>query len=879
MKTIRMLLSTVVLMSLMLINCITTNANPAFPHAITAKQSNGKTITYFIYGDEYVSWAKTLDGYMIMPLENGDFVYAIQDADGNMVPSSMLASNSDNRSKKETNFLKSLKKDVFYSTSQVQTMNEKRIIRDEKNKKTALKSFTTTNPKLLVILVNYSDVSFADSNAVRFKHQIQDSNYTSYGYTGSVRDYFADQSFGTINPQFKVYGPITLPKTRSYYASNSNEKAWQMARDAVKIIDTMYDVDFSEFDNDNDGVVDLVHIIYAGIGSNSTNQKESQVWPHMYYFSGTTTLDGKTFNRYACSSELTRRIVGYSYQDGIDGIGAVCHEMGHAFGLPDMYATDYGGATTPASWDVMDAGSYNNDSKTPPYYSMIERDMLGWGNLVPLQEGEHSLYPIADSNTAYKLHLNTDEYLVFEYRNHDKWDAYIPGVGMIVWHADTSKFVDWESSNSLNNDPDDRGYYIVCAGKESKLETASTPYPGSLNVTKIDYFTLNDGNQIDGHISNIHFDTTTTDSTILFTYKEYGDVKFALGASNITTNSIEFVGSFQSNQTLTDRKLEYKKSTQSSYTSVDLSSDDIVYTLTGLKTNTQYDFRLSAKIDSTTYYGPVSKLHTACYDFAISELPFNDGFEDGLNCWTIQGSNSVSWKVAKKGIGGYVSSKKGSYMAALSFKQAYTNQSARLVSPVYDLSAYDSVTLTFYYAAYSGATNPLTVYYKASSSDNWKKLSSFSNTLSSYSVSWKNAIVALKDLSSTYQFCFVGQDNAGYGVVIDDVKLTGVKKSSLNTIDDDLSNITLTPNPTKDNTVLSLNGLKGEVSIIVSDNNGRILSENKLNANNSTAYTNNNSLSIENNNVVINTSTFEKGLYYITIINDGKTVVKKLIKQ
>lgn len=879
MKTIKMLLSTIVVIVLMFANSIITNANPAFPHATTTKQSNGKTITYFIYGDEYVSWSKTLDGYMIMPLENGDFVYAIQDTKGNMIPSSVLASNSDNRGKSEVEFLQTLKKDVFYSTTQIQTMNEKRIIRDEKNKKKALKSFTTNRPKLLVVLVNYTDVSFTDDNADRFKHQIQDSNYTSYNYTGSVRDYFADQSFGTIDPQFEVYGPITLPKSRSYYAKNGNENAWQMARDAVKIIDTMYNVDFSEFDNDNDGVVDLVHVIYAGIGSNSTNQKDSQVWPHMYYFSGNITLDGKTFNRYACSSELTKRLVGYSYQEGIDGIGAVCHEMGHAFGLPDMYATDYGGAITPASWDVMDAGSYNNNSKTPPYYSMIERDMLGWGNLVNLQEGEHKLYPIADSNTAYKLHLTTNEYLVFEYRNHDKWDAYIPGVGMIVWHADTSKFVDWETHNSLNNDPDDRGYYIVCAGKESKLETASTPYPGSLKVKNIDYFDLNNGNQIDGHISNIHYDTTSADSTILFTYKEFDDIKFLLGSNNITTTSIDLVGSFQSDQSITDRKLQYKKTTQVSYTNVDLSSDDIVHTINNLQTNTKYDFRLSAKIDTTTYYGPVIKLQTACYDLTIEELPFSEGFENGLNCWTIQGSNSVSWKVAKKAIGGYITPKVGSYMAVLNFKQAYSNQSARLVSPIFDLSNYDSVTLTFYYAAYSGANTPLTLYYRTSSSDNWKKLSSFSNTLSNYSVSWKNAVVSLKDLSSTYQICFVGQDNAGYGVVLDAIKLTGTKKSSLNDVDNNWSNITLSPNPTKDNAVLSLNGQSGEIKIILSDNNGRILEETYLNTNNSGISSNNSSLTVENNNVIISTSKYEKGLYYVTIINNGNSIVKKLIKQ
>ena len=403
MKNFRKIIFKSVLLGFVLMFSWNAMAVPAYNKAITVKQSNGKTLTYFLYGDEHVSWARTLDGYTVMHNAEGDLVYAVTDQSGDMVMSSVIASDENIRSKEEKSFVSSLNKEIFYSDAQLKQLEASRLNTQEIIKSKPVKAFTKKDPKFLVVLVSYSDVEFGETNAELFKHQIQDSAYTDRGYTGSVRDYFADQSYNTIDPQFDVYGPITLPQTRSYYAGNNNYNSWQMVRDAVKILDTLEDVDFSVYDNDDDGIVDLVHVIYAGQGANTSGNRNAQVWPHMSQLSVVVTLDGKRFRTYACSSEHNGNA------SVVDGVGAVCHEMGHAFGLPDMYDTGYSGAVHPASWDIMAAGSYNNNSKTPPYYSMVERDMLGWGNIITLEEGTHNLYPIADSNTAYKIHLDKNE--------------------------------------------------------------------------------------------------------------------------------------------------------------------------------------------------------------------------------------------------------------------------------------------------------------------------------------------------------------------------------------------------------------------------------------------------------------------------------------
>lgn len=777
-----------------LIEMQTAKAIPAYPGILTIKQSNGKTLNYFLYGDEYVNWAKTLDGYTIIMNANGDYVYATLNSDGDMVASNVLASNTSERSMKENQFLSTISKNIFFSPKQLVEPKQRRAKTEKIIKSSKMNTKTmSAEPHFLVILVNYTDVTFSSANETLFYHQIQDSNYTDDGATGSARDYFADNSFGVINPHFDVYGPVTLPNNRAYYAANNYANAWQMARDAAQYLDTTQDIDFSIYDNDGDGVVDLVHVVFAGQGANTMGYNSGNVvWPHMSVFSGSFSLDGTSFHKYSCSSETN----GYL---GVDHVGAVIHENSHVFGIPDFYDSDYDGtggtAEHPGSWDVMASGSYNNDSRTPPNYSMVEKDMMGWGNIIPLTQGTYTLYPISDSNTAYKIHLNNDEYLMFEYRNNDKWDAYLPSVGMLMWHADTSQFINWDYANDVNANPDDRGYYLEKAGGEdSELESTSTPFPGSDNVDFISYFTLTNGTQLDGNLTNIHY---IADSGIMFTYQNALPVLFILNASNITTTSATITGTFSSEQTYSNRQLQYKEDGSSTYTTIDLTTDTFTVNITDLILNTNYKYRLSAQIGNDTYYSVENTFHTLCSEGAITSFPWYDGFESGVECWTQESSSSdVSWKSASNAIGGYITAHNGNKLARLNFTQSYYGSSlARLISPVFDLSNVTNPKLRFYHSAYSAADFPLRLYYRTSENGAWIELAQYENTLSGNVISWSRDTISLPEPSATYQISFVGSDSYGYGVALDGLRITGdtIVSSGLN----DAENVALNvyPNP------------------------------------------------------------------------------------
>ena len=97
---------------------------------------------------------------------------------------------------------------------------------------------------------------------------MNEPGYSVNGGTGSARDYYYDNSHGAFEPVFDVYGPVQLDKPYSYYGENywngDDKRPEEAIIDGCKKLDA--DIDFSRYDNDGDGKVDLVFMYYAGKG-------------------------------------------------------------------------------------------------------------------------------------------------------------------------------------------------------------------------------------------------------------------------------------------------------------------------------------------------------------------------------------------------------------------------------------------------------------------------------------------------------------------------------------------------------------------------------------------------------------------------------------
>lgn len=522
----------------------------AYPYMLTKTQNDGTIVNYYLHGDEFFSWMTSEDGYLIATNELGYLEYA-NIFENLIIPTGVRCNNVSVRTDSEKIFLmsrpkaSSLTEKIKVLASNAENKMQKAPASMDKPRKYPLKG----SPRSLVILVNFSDVSFTSPTANQdFTNLLNQSGYSLNGGTGSARDYFIASSDSAFAPQFDVLGPYTLNKSQAYYGAESNGRndanPAQMIIDAVAIASDY--VDLSIYDTDGDKNIDNVFVYYAGY-----NQAEgggaNTIWPHRSSIYGDYKYDGVRIRDYACTSEFRG-----SYGQTMCGIGTFCHEFGHVLGLADLYVTDYSSThDTPSSWDIMDQGSYNNNGCTPPTYSSFERFYLGWLTPIQLADGEHILEPLITANKAY-IHSvtphnlnaqapNPKEYFMIENRQAIGFDTYgVPGVGMLVTHV-VFNSANW-SSNIPNNDPDNCGISIQCASGTTSTPAMNT-YPGTRNVT-ICSFLLKDGTTMPHKLMNIREEG----NNILFSYDGSG----AGSTVEMTTPINDFLVYYEKNNVNTD---------------------------------------------------------------------------------------------------------------------------------------------------------------------------------------------------------------------------------------------------------------------------------------------------------------------------------------
>lgn len=137
--------------------------------------------------------------------------------------------------------------------------------------------------RCLVILVEFPDLKFDTSTnyegkdpnhadpQLRFDGIFNKKGYNYYGYYGSVRDYFEDQSNGKLRLNFDVVGPVMASHNHDYYGRDWANKTRELVAEACTAVDE--NVDFSKYDWDEKGEVDQVILIYAGLGQSVVAMK------------------------------------------------------------------------------------------------------------------------------------------------------------------------------------------------------------------------------------------------------------------------------------------------------------------------------------------------------------------------------------------------------------------------------------------------------------------------------------------------------------------------------------------------------------------------------------------------------------------------------
>ena len=469
-------------------------AGPAKRVPVKRTQADGTVVTVLLTGDEHFHFHTTEDGIPVCEAENGSFYYA-RLADGKLTPTAQLVHPAEQRTATETEFLKTNRLNV-QDVQQIWSdkLAAAKAVQRVKAKSPAQRASAFEGTKrALLILVNFADTKMAStSTKAKFEEMMNTRGTKINGNYGSVRDYFYDQSYGKLDMEFDVVGPVNLTRNMSYYGADSGTEGNDvrpeyMVAEACKAVDG--EVDFSKYDWDGDGQVDQIYVIYAGY-SQASGADTNTIWPHRYWLQyryGYLALDGVQINSYACSSELN----GTSGTK-MAGIGPMCHEYSHCFDLPDFYDTNYGGNWGMDNWDIMDTGAYGGDGYVPAPYTSYERMFCGWLTPTVLDSPItiQDMKPITDEPEAYIIYndRNKDEYYLLENHQQKGWDSYSDGHGMLVLHVTYSQSA-WDQ-NAPNNGTPQRMTIIPADnqfasgnyyGQTYTLPTdrAGDPYPGT----------------------------------------------------------------------------------------------------------------------------------------------------------------------------------------------------------------------------------------------------------------------------------------------------------------------------------------------------------------------------------------------------------------
>lgn len=303
----------------------------------------------------------------------------------------------------------------------------------------------------IVILVDFSD---KPANPTTYPPSHYDDMLFSVGTypTGSMRDWYLENSYGAFNVTGQTTIWLRMPQTYAYYVDGQAgfgtypHNAQKLAEDAVAAADPY--VDFSLFDNDgadgvphsgdDDGIVDALFVVHAGLGREETGSNDD-IHSHAWGMVNPQQVDGVSTSGYSTEPENGKR-------------GVFGHEFGHVLGLPDLYDTDYSSSGV-GDWCMMSFGSWGGGGLTPVHFMAWCKAQLQFLDpMVPKINATGTAFAAVETSpTASFLWTGgypMTQYFVVENRQRALSDAYLPGEGLLICHVDETA-----SGNADENHP------------------------------------------------------------------------------------------------------------------------------------------------------------------------------------------------------------------------------------------------------------------------------------------------------------------------------------------------------------------------------------------------------------------------------------------
>ncbi|MDP6937087.1 MAG: M6 family metalloprotease domain-containing protein, partial [Candidatus Marinimicrobia bacterium] len=509
------------LVPVFLLNLVLSVSTPPFIYTIS--QPNDAEIPVKMSGHEYYNWLETADGYVIEKDPSDLFwYYSDLDAGGNFVSSGIPVKYP---APIHLNIPPGLR-EVFPKARELSHYH----YGESHSRNSVLLRGSTTLFRPLVFLIDFSNLP-ADLNSItphysqeQFQSLLFDTNLNPAtaglpsDYERSMRDYYYEVSGGKMEIHGEVIDWTTLSNSYSYYVDNAQgtgagshgilQSSAAVLVEAALANDAK--VDYSEFDGNEDGVVDAVILVVRGWSDGS----DTHFWPHMSLLhggingiasiapgapvdsDGYLSLDNTAIKEYILVTEqYYQNNQGGAERGWIHPIGTLCHELGHVLGLPDLYDTTPASTEGIGEWGLMGSGNWNMQH-SPAYPSAWSRYRLGFIEPQFLEMKTSLALSLAptDNHTAYLLPMdswNPNEYLLLENRQAWGTDLFLKGTGLLVWHIDETLTDMYPAMNQVNANPEVYGVQLLQADGLNELAhnngyaDSGDPFPGSTGNTYI----------------------------------------------------------------------------------------------------------------------------------------------------------------------------------------------------------------------------------------------------------------------------------------------------------------------------------------------------------------------------------------------------------
>ncbi len=332
---------------------------------------------------------------------------------------------------------------------------------------------------------------FSDSPATPpfSREQVQAQFFDGPNPTGTVPELYSEMSGGLVRMTGVTYPWVRTGLTKNEVAGGSSglglsSRVGPFIREAVAQLDST-GLDWGAFDNDgpdglpnsgdDDGFVDVLTVMHPTPGGECPSlDRPNRIWSHRWRLSA--LLGQPFFTTTVSANGGLIRIDDYTIQPSfscdevsINEIGVFAHELGHGFGLPDLYAVGREHAGV-GQWDLMGTGSWGCPGGFRPArpcgMGAWTRWVLGWADVVDLardlDHGTLGLSPVEESGAVIRIPSGdtSGEFFLLENRQRLGPDGDIPAEGLLVWHVDPELVEERWLPNTVNSDPGHMGVWL-----------------------------------------------------------------------------------------------------------------------------------------------------------------------------------------------------------------------------------------------------------------------------------------------------------------------------------------------------------------------------------------------------------------------------------